>query len=344
MTSPLLERPGAVPAPGADAAVGWHYGDPLGEQRRLEAGVGVVDLSHHGVVRVTGPARLGWLNDLTSQELRFVAPGQSTQTLLLDPHGRIEHALHVVDDGTSTWLLAPSDGPAQAGGTAPAAALAAYLLRMRFWTEVEVEDVSAGWATLWTREPLGDDLLAWSPAPDYPLAGHEVLVPRDHLVERVAGRPLAGVWAREALRIAAGVARPGLDTDERTLPHELGWIGPAVALDKGCYRGQETVARVHNIGRPPRRLTILHLDGSASLPETGDPVGFEGREVGRVGSLAQHAELGPIALALVRRAVPEDATLVAGEAAAAQETPALLLTGPRGGAGRVAQQALRVAD
>ena len=73
---------------------------------------------------------------------------------------------------------------------------------------------------------------------------------------------LAGTWAYEALRIAAGRPRLGLDTDHRTIPHELGWIETAVHLSKGCYRGQETVARVHNLGHPPRRLVRLHLDGA----------------------------------------------------------------------------------
>ncbi len=107
------------------------------------------------------------------------------------------------------------------------------------------------------------------------------------------------MWAFEALRIAAHQPRFGLDTDHRTIPHEVGWIGAAVHLDKGCYRGQETVARVHNLGHPPRRLVLLHLDGSADrLPAHGDPVELGGAAVGSVGSAARHYELGPIALAL----------------------------------------------
>jgi hypothetical protein len=124
----------------------------------------------------------------------------------------------------------------------------------------------------------------------------------------------------EALRIAAGRPRFGLETDHRTIPHEVGWIGPAVHLDKGCYRGQETVARVQNLGRPPRRLVLLHLDGSESvLPAHGDEVLLDERPVGFVTSSARHYELGPIGLALVKRSVPADAPLVAGGVAAAQE-------------------------
>jgi tRNA-modifying protein YgfZ len=155
-------------------------------------------------------------------------------------------------------------------------------------------------------------------------------VPRDLLADaagelvRRGGQP-AGIWAYEALRIAARVPRLGLDTDHRTIPHEVGWIETAVHLNKGCYRGQETVARVHNLGHPPRRLVFLHLDGSADrLPAHGDPVERDGpgtgnTAVGFVGSAARHYELGPIGLALVKRTVPVDATLLAGGVPAAQE-------------------------
>ena len=113
----------------------------------------------------------------------------------------------------------------------------------------------------------------------------------------------------------------GFETDHRTIPHEVGWLETAVHLDKGCYRGQETVARVHNLGRPPRRLVLLHLDGSESeLPGARRPgAARTAATVGSVTSAARHYELGPIALALVKRSTPADATLVAGGVAAAQE-------------------------
>ena len=110
-----------------------------------------------------------------------------------------------------------------------------------------------------------------------------------------AGAVPAGSWAADALRIPTRRPRWGVDTDDRTIPNEVEWLSTAVHLEKGCYRGQETVARVHNLGRPPRRLVMLNLDGSASgLPETGDPVTTaEGRVVGRVGTVAQHHDDGP---------------------------------------------------
>ena len=90
-------------------------------------------------------------------------------------------------------------------------------------------------------------------------------------------------------------------------------------LHKGCYRGQETVARVHNLGRPPRRLVFLHLDGSGhTLPAHGDTLELDGRAVGALTSVGRHHEDGPIALALVKRNTPLDAVLTVGGLTAAQ--------------------------
>jgi folate-binding protein YgfZ len=132
------------------------------------------------------------------------------------------------------------------------------------------------------------------------------------------GAPVAGFQSYEALRVEARRPRFGVDTDHRTIPNELPWLRTAVHLEKGCYRGQETVARVHNLGRPPRRLVLLHLDGiSEVLAEPGTPVLAGTREVGRVGSVVRHYELGVIALALVKQSVAMDAALtVAGSTAA----------------------------
>jgi tRNA-modifying protein YgfZ len=291
--SPLLDLSGGVEAEGPDAGVAAHYGDPMIEQRRLEAGAAVVDLSHRGVVRVSGPDRLSWLHSLLSQHLSHLPAGERTEALLLDPHGRVEHHLRLVDDGGSTWASVES-------GTA--ASLVAFLDSMRFMLRVEVADVTAEWACVWS-----------------PATG-EVLVPRPELLSYVRERGAAGVWGYEAMRIAAHRPRLGLDTDDRTIPHEVGWVGPAVHLDKGCYRGQETVARVHTLGRPPRRLVMLHLDGSVDhLPAHGDPVEAGGRVVGSVGSAARHHELGPIGLAVIKRSTPVDAPLLAGGVAATQE-------------------------
>ncbi|HEY0889022.1 MAG TPA: folate-binding protein [Nocardioides sp.] len=291
-TSPLLELPGAVAADGIDAPVAAHYGSFNVEQRTLAAGEGFVDLSHRDVVVIAGPDRLTWLHSLTSQFFEGLEPGRWTSALILSPQGHVEHYFSGVDDGTAfTAWTEPGAGEALAG----------FLERMKFWSDVTVT--------------LADDLATvWRPA------GYHVIA-RDQLaVFAEAAGPACGLWAFEALRIERGEPRFGVDTDHRTIPNEVGWIGPAVHLDKGCYRGQETVARVHTLGRPPRRLVLLHLDGSENrLPAVGTPLVHGEREVGFVGSSARHFELGPIALGLVKRSVPVDGQLTVDGMPATQE-------------------------
>jgi hypothetical protein len=326
--SELLAWPGAVEASWPDEGVAAHYGDPMREQRATEESAGVVDRSGRGVVRVTGPDRLSWLHSLTTQQLDGLAAGASAQALLLSPNGHIEHHLTLTDDGTAVWIHVEP-------GTA--AALVEFLESMRFMLRVEVADVSQDHAVLTVLGPAAGDIAAGldgvrasvKPGPFGTNDLIDLIVARDRLAETAAdlvrrGAAVAGMWAFEALRIAAHVPRLGLDTDHRTIPHEVGWIETAVHLNKGCYRGQETVARVHNLGHPPRRLVFLNLDGSEDrLPGHGDPVelagGEQGTTVGFTGSAARHYELGPIGLALVKRTVPVDATLLAGGVPAAQE-------------------------
>ena len=319
--SPLLSWPGAVEASWPDEGVAAHYGDPMREQRALASSAGLVDRSNRGVLKITGQDRLGWLHSLTSQHLEGLAAGQGAQALILSPTGHVEHHLVLTDDGTSVWVHVE---PGTAGD------LATFLESMRFMLRVEVTDVSQEYAVLTVLGPAGAGLTAGlEPVTARVHPGSfgtiDLIVARDLLVDAAGelvrrGAQAAGMWAFEALRIAARVPRLGLDTDHRTIPHEAGWIETAVHLDKGCYRGQETVARVHNLGHPPRRLVFLDLDGSADrLPAHGDPVELDGATVGFVGSTARHYELGPIGLALVKRTVPVDATLLAGGVAAAQE-------------------------
>jgi tRNA-modifying protein YgfZ len=294
---------------GPDVGVPWHYGDPMREQRLLEAGEGVVDLSHRGVITVSGTDRLSWLHSLTTQYLEGLEPGRGVTTLVLSPHGHIEHVLYGVDDGETFWAHTEPGA---------AAALASWLDSMRFLMRVEVSDRSADYAVVWSAAPVAGDHLVRVGADS--LGGRELLVARDRLEEVLSRGPRAGTWALEARRIAAGIARIGLDTDHRTIPNEIGLLGVAVHLDKGCYRGQETVARVHNLGRPPRRLVRLHLDGSVdALPTPGAELELDGRAVGFVGGSARHFELGPIALGLIKRGTPVEAPLIVAGIAAAQE-------------------------
>jgi tRNA-modifying protein YgfZ len=309
MRSPLLDLPGAVPAEAPDAGVAAHYGNPHVEQRELVAGRGFVDLSQRGVLRIGGKDRLSLLHSLTTQHLAELAPNTATETLLLDPNGRIEYALYLVDDGEFTWAHV------EPGAAEP---FAAFLTKMRFMLDVEPVDVTADYAIIHEPTPSAAIGVVARSLPD---GSRELFLPREDLAEygRTHEHP-AGIWAYEALRIAAHNPRVGLETDQRTIPHELGLINQAVHLNKGCYRGQETVARVENLGHPPRRLVMLHLDGTEEhLPPHGSAVLQDGREVGAVTSSARHYELGPIAFALVKRNVPVDALLQADGVAASQE-------------------------
>ncbi|MER5413339.1 YgfZ/GcvT domain-containing protein [Streptomyces virginiae] len=317
-SSPLLHLPGAVPAEGRDEGVAAHYGELYGEQRALAEGRGFVDLSHRGVVTVSGPERLSWLHLLLTQHLTELPVGQATEALILSANGHIEHALYLVDDGEITWAHVE---PGTQGE------LIAYLESMKFFYRVEVADRTEEFAVV--HLPAGS--IAEVPRDKEHVVretayGRDLFLPRAELESFAAAHgPAAGLLAYEALRVEAHRPRLGLETDHRTIPHELGWIGTAVHLQKGCYRGQETVARVHNLGKPPRRLVFLHLDGSeVLLPAHGTPVrlasdGEEGRQLGFVTTAVRHHELGPIALALVKRNVPVDAPLLAGNTAAAQE-------------------------
>lgn len=301
MSSPLLSLPGAVAADGVDSPVAAHYGSFNLEQRALEKNDGFVDLSHRDVVRISGPDRLELLHNLSTQHRDILGSGQQTGFLVLSPQGHVEHAVFGSDDGEAfTGHMEP--------GTA--AALIDFLTKMRFMMQVEADDVTGELATMWRPAKLAGGLFD----------GYE-FIPRDQIEQYAqAAGPAAGLWAFEALRIARGEPRFGIDTDHRTIPNEVGWIDSAVHLDKGCYRGQETVARVHTLGRPPRRLVLLHLDGSENrLPEQGAAIRNGDREIGFVGSAARHHELGPIALALVKRNVPVEATLDADGLPAGQE-------------------------
>lgn len=326
--SPLLREPGAVPADPPDTGIAAHYGNPLVEQRAAADGTAVVDRSDRDVVRIGGPDRLSWLHSLTTQHLTELAPGVATETLVLSPQGHVEHHLALVDDGEAVWAHVEP-------GTAPE--LISFLDSMRFLLDVSPEDVTADYALITLFGPKPGRAIEAARAPVVRRTADEVdlFVPRAELGDvvasvRDAGAELAGLWAYEAFRIAGHRPRVGFDTDHRTIPHEVGWIETVVHLDKGCYRGQETVARVYNLGQPPRRLVFLHLDGSVdTLPGHEAPVEYNGKQVGFVGSSAPHYELGPIALALVKRNTPLDAALLAGGVAAAQEAVVEVRNQPR---------------
>lgn len=282
---------------GIDAGAVWHYGDPFREQKALVAGSAAVDFSHRPVFTVSGTDRLTWLHAITSANTAELAPGTPITAYILNAQGHLQHVFGAVDDGATLWCH-----------TEPgrARALISWLRTMVFAARVEISDTLDGYAVA------------------IPAGSGPVVVPAAEL-DATLGDVRAGVWAVEAVRIAAGLPRIFLDTDERTIPNELAnpegdFLGPAVHLHKGCYPGQETVARIYNLGRPPRRLTLLHLDGTANeLPPVGADVLSDGVVVGRMGTSERHYESGPIGLALLKRQLPADAPLVVAGIAAAQE-------------------------
>lgn len=331
-SSPFSALAGAVGSPPE------HYGNPLREQKLLAHGEAIVDLSDRAVITVTGPDRLSWLDSLTSQALASLQPGESAETLQLDPTGHLEFALRIVDDGETAWLLVDAD---------QASPLATWLNRMKFMLRVEIADRSAEFATIGTlgepELPLAESNgvpLIWrdpwvnlvSGGFQYATAAHhpaaewtysERLVARADLAGVVTAAAVeasdasgaarfvvAGTLALEALRVAAWRPRFATEVDAKSLPHELDWLRSAVHLSKGCYRGQETVAKVHNLGHPPRRLVLLHLDGSeGALPVAGDEVWLGDKVVGQITTASRHYELGPIALAVLKRSADSAAQL-----------------------------------
>ena len=296
MTAVLVEG-------GPDAGAIWHFGEPNQEQRALAGGTAWADLSHRAVISVSGVDRLSWLHSITTQDVEKLTPGLWVSSLILDANGRIIQQFYLVDDGTTTWLHTEKER---------APKLLAYLEKMKFMLRVEIADRSNEFAVL--RAPGKADAIG----------GPYALVARDEVEDMKAAfnqnYMQVGTWALEAERVAAGRARILFEIDHKSIPNELGFLNNAVHMKKGCYPGQETVAKVFNLGKPPRRLTLLHLDGSmVVMPENGAKVFHDEKEVGFVGTVARHYELGPIALAVLKRNLPLEATLMSAGVSATQE-------------------------
>lgn len=288
---------------GPDKGAIWHFGQPAQEQRALAEGKAWADLSHLSIIAVIGDDRIKWLHDLTTQHLLKISAGDWLPAMILDHNGHIEYQFNLVDDGTTSFLVID---------TAYAENLLNYLLKMRFMLKVDARDASSEYAVL--------------RAPGLPneIGGPFALVPRNELDEMKKvfneNAKEVGTWSLDAERVAAGRPRHGIDSDHKAIPNELGVLNKDVHMNKGCYRGQETVAKVFNLGAPPRRLVMLHLDGSAVVfPAPGTPVQLDGVQVGFLGTVARHHELGPIALALVKRSTPTDAVLTVDGITASQE-------------------------
>lgn len=293
-------------------------GDFYRLQRQILSGAVVIQDHESAVLRVTGGDRLIWLDSIVTQQLKDVIPGETTEALLLDPQGRIEHSFLLTDDGRSSWLLTRKE---------KIFALEKWLQSMVFRMNVSVHfpeklllfsspnidslrnlERVALFSDPWPKVGAESVGLMQENHPGSTWSMMTVAVEEDQQSSLVV--PQVGPEFCEPLKIAA--ARPTMDdVDDKSIPHELDWLRTAVNLNKGCYRGQESVAKVHNLGQPPRRLTLLHLDGSLSqLPEKGDEVFHEALTAGRISRAAWHYEEGPIALALLKRSIPPDADLL----------------------------------
>ncbi len=288
---------------GPDKGAVWHFGEPVKEQRALEAGTAWADLSHHNIIAVSGVDRLKWLHDLTTQFVSDLQPGMWMANMILDAKGHVEFQFNVVDDGTTTFLVLDPGYSEQ---------LIEYLTKMKFMLRVDVKDASSEFAVL------------RAPGAPTEIGGPFALVPRSEVEEMkktfggVATQ--VGTWALDAERVAAHRPRIGFETDHKSIPNEIGVLNGAVHMKKGCYRGQETVAKIYNLGNPPRRLVMLHLDGSdVGFPAVGTKIENDGIVVGFIGTVARHHELGTIALAVVKRNTPIEATLMVGGVPAAQQ-------------------------
>ena len=288
---------------GPDKGAVWHFGEPVKEQRALEAGTAWADLSHHNIIAVSGVDRLKWLHDLTTQFVSDLQPGVWMANMILDAKGHVEFQFNIVDDGTTTFLVLDPGYAEQ---------LIEYLTKMKFMLRVDVKDASSEFAVL------------RAPGAPTEIGGPFALVPRSEVEEMkktfggVATQ--VGTWALDAERVAAHRPRIGFETDHKSIPNEIGVLHGAVHMKKGCYRGQETVAKIYNLGNPPRRLVMLHLDGSdVGFPAVGTTIENDGIVVGFIGTVARHHELGTIALAVVKRNTPIEATLMVGGVPAAQQ-------------------------
>ena len=304
------------------------FSNPLVEQRDFLAGKSLIELEK-SILKISGADRLTWLNDLFSQKLDDLVPGVSVEALWLDPQGHIVRDFHLLDDSESTWLITYTSG---------FDLLLTQLSRMVFRAKVIIEDVTDQYKVLasWGLS-IPDAIHTWSDSwpettnggyrygnqPDGSWKYRENIVPDDEVHSLWDTFTKAGTMALDALRVEAHRPAGPNEIDEKALPHEFDWLATAVHLNKGCYRGQEAVAKVHNLGHPPRRLVFLHLDGSGhALPDLGDEVYLGDVVVGKITTVGQHYEMGPIALAVIKRNTAVDEILTVSCAASGEKLSA----------------------
>ena len=304
--------------------------NPLLEQRAFAAGEAVVLLPPHMIFEISGVDRQVWLHAFLAQRIMGLNAGESTEALMLDATGHVQLAWRVFESTESTWMFAQPNPLYEECASADAFEkwLRANIFRKKVSianrsTEFDavarnsyegIADAAVVWRDPWPAEVAGSVRYSKTPLAAIGRSYHlsESLVAAEG-ASVIKGLPVVGADALTGLRIAAHRPSQLAEVDAKTLPHELDWLSTGVHLSKGCYRGQETVAKVHNLGHPPRRLVMLQLDGSGHfLPEVGDPVFVQGdeRQRGVITSTAQHHEMGPIALAVINRVTDPTAILV----------------------------------
>jgi len=249
-------------------------------------------------VGVTGPEAASYLQRMVSNDVEALAPGEACQALLLTAKARIVAPLTVLRRGPHDFLLLtePSLGDR----------VVKELLRFRFAAKCAIEaERHASTIVLGGPPPPGS-----IPTPDYGVPAYELVDDDEAAAGSIAGAEL------ERLRILARTPAWGRELDDRVLPAEAGLEERAISFTKGCFPGQEPVARLHYRGHPNRGLRLLGLAGD-DLPAYDAELALDGRPVGRITSAV--ADGGRVlALAYVRREVPADAVLHHGSRAATQ--------------------------
>jgi tRNA-modifying protein YgfZ len=260
------------------------------------------------VVVAEGADATAYLQGQLSQDLGAIAPGSSAWTFLLQPQGKVEAWLRLTHLADDRWLLDTDPG----AGPGMQARLERFKLRM------QVTFTPMAWAMVAVRGP-GSGVVAVPPAlvaadPAWPgIDGVDLLGPDP---APPAGVPEGDPAAFTALRVRAGVPAMGAELDDRTIPAEAAVVDRSVSFTKGCYVGQELVARIDSRGsNTPRRLRGLVVEGDA-VPTPGTEVCVAGAVVGHVTSAARSAVSGVVALAYLKRGVEPPQPAVVAEAAA----------------------------
>ena len=303
---------------------GWtmpaHYGDPVAEYGAVRQAVGVTDLSHRGKVRVTGDDRVKWLQSVISNDIVPLQPGQGRYSSFLTHKGKMLTYFRVYMQADAVMLEDAGEI-----GDATYAALRKFLL---YGTKARMENCAENWGLLLVSGPkaavvmnaaFGTDVEDLKPlnfisaaiggqtaliirAEETGESDYEVLIPADGLVaawERLMdagaqhGIKPFGTQAREALRMEAGIPNAGPDLNEEIVPPEANLEGKAFSLSKGCYPGQEVVARMDTYGNVRRKLVGLVLKDS-TVPPRGAKLFSGDREVGWISGATRSPHLNAV--------------------------------------------------